>query len=90
MHPLGERQVRIHWRGSLRTPFVGSRGGPARHQNGFLTFVLVLLCRVPKLEFPAASSYHRLIVHRIADYFMLGHVAAERAVVLFRQPNSFM
>ncbi len=39
------------------------------------------------------SSYQRLIVHRVAQYFLLDHAAVDitnlkRAVVLFKSPQS--
>eukprot|EP01119_Soliformovum_irregulare_P009769 TRINITY_DN2349_c0_g1_i4.p1 TRINITY_DN2349_c0_g1~~TRINITY_DN2349_c0_g1_i4.p1 ORF type:complete len:641 (+),score=157.85 TRINITY_DN2349_c0_g1_i4:113-2035(+) len=44
-------------------------------------------------EFPSTSSYQRLIVHRVADYYKLNHVATDsdtgkRSVVLFKTPDS--
>ncbi|KNC96694.1 uncharacterized protein SPPG_07906 [Spizellomyces punctatus DAOM BR117] len=43
-----------------------------------------------RLEFPQMNSYQRLIVHRVAQYFKLVHVAdsARRAVVLYKNADS--
>lgn len=46
-----------------------------------------------RLEFPPMSSYQRLIVHRVADYFRLQHLAIDkepgkRGVVLMKDPHS--
>lgn len=47
-----------------------------------------------KLEFPPCSSYHRLILHRVAAYFRLQHVVVDvdskRRVVLYKSPESRM
>mmetsp|Transcript_11670 Transcript_11670/g.16202 ORF Transcript_11670/g.16202 Transcript_11670/m.16202 type:complete len:715 (-) Transcript_11670:24-2168(-) len=49
--------------------------------------------RKTRQEFPPMSSYQRLIVHRVAQYFKLDHVVVEaepgkRAVVLYKTPAS--
>eukprot|EP01117_Protostelium_nocturnum_P013551 TRINITY_DN5063_c0_g2_i2.p1 TRINITY_DN5063_c0_g2~~TRINITY_DN5063_c0_g2_i2.p1 ORF type:complete len:867 (-),score=327.89 TRINITY_DN5063_c0_g2_i2:39-2639(-) len=46
-----------------------------------------------RLQFPSQSSYQRLIIHRVAQYFQLEHIVSEhepgkRSVVLQKTPNS--
>eukprot|EP01114_Cavostelium_apophysatum_P017608 TRINITY_DN5280_c0_g2_i1.p1 TRINITY_DN5280_c0_g2~~TRINITY_DN5280_c0_g2_i1.p1 ORF type:complete len:806 (+),score=200.72 TRINITY_DN5280_c0_g2_i1:286-2703(+) len=46
-----------------------------------------------RADFPPMSSYHRLIVHRVAQYFKLDHIVVDleggkRAVALLKSPES--
>lgn len=50
-------------------------------------------CRQVRLELPPMSSYQRLIVHRVAQYFRLDHTAVDldrerRGIILHKTPDS--
>ena len=45
-----------------------------------------------KLKFPPMNSYQRMIVHKVADYFALGHIAdsSEQSVCVYPLDQSKM
>jgi hypothetical protein len=58
-----------------------------------LSFSFMHLFSRVRLDFPPMTSYQRLIVHRVAQHFKLGHTVvdfdgARRAIILFKTPET--